>query len=547
MTENFKNNPVSDNNNPDFELLNILNEFSSNEKENSLLPEGFEDMLKRYGVGDEVIEDIEKAVKETQESKQDFIKRKEMLENKEDKTLPTQNKNPSQRIIYDADTTPETKSNSVPVVPFDLDMSLSSKNKKSTENNPDSGTRIIYDADGNFESTKEKIISKDANTVSSNYTESKTDTADSLASEKSLNSENDSIADLINEGETKPQDKSDWNELPDEEKKEVSGFTKFLKSFIPWKGDPVREIVRKIVMVASLCVIIYYGFYFVNYFRAMGMSVNDMNELAELATEPVTSQNTDLWEEIRSQYPNVAFPENMQPRWASLYALNNDFSGWISVPNTNIDVVVVQAKDNTEYLKKNYYGKNSKYGTPFLDFRNFPNGFETLDKNTVIYGHNMKDGLMFAQLEKYMTPDGFIESPIISYSTPNTTYYWKIYAAFVSNGTPNYDNGYLFNYIVPRFRSDEAFMEYITALDERKLYTTGVEMLPTDKILTLSTCSYEFDEARLAVVARLVREGESLDIDSSLITINPSPRYPQRWYDERKLENPYRNSYRWLP
>jgi sortase B len=327
-----------------------------------------------------------------------------------------------------------------------------------------------------------------------------------------------------------------------------SKFVRFLKNFLPWKGDPGKEIVRKLIMLASLCIIVYYSVYFINYFRAYGSSIKDMDELAELTSDYDNNNDTEaVWESIRQKYPNVNFPAKLNPKFAPLYAINQDFGGWISIGNTNIDAVVVKSSDNKDYLKTNFYGKENKYGTLFLDYRNFRNGFDELDRNTIIHGHNMKDGLMFAQLENYMKPQGFIDSPLIIYDTPYQTYYWKVYAVVVTNGLPKDDNGYLFNYIVPNFQSDEAFMEYIRALDERKLYDTGVGIQPTDKILTLSTCSYEFKEARLAVVARLVRPGESVEIDPSLVKVNPNPRYPQAWYDAKKLDNPYNDAYKWQP
>ena len=91
----------------------------------------------------------------------------------------------------------------------------------------------------------------------------------------------------------------------------------------------------------------------------------------------------------------------------------------VRVPNTAIDVQVVQAEDNDEYLKQDFYGNYSRYGCPFLDFRCDP---KYLSQNTVIYGHHMSDGLVFAELDKYKKPDGFKESPIIEYDTLFKTY-----------------------------------------------------------------------------------------------------------------------------
>ena len=80
---------------------------------------------------------------------------------------------------------------------------------------------------------------------------------------------------------------------------------------------------------------------------------------------------------------------------------------------------------------------------------------------------------------------------------------------------------------------------------QRSLYDTGVDVLPSDKILTLSTCSHEFEDARFVVVARLVRQGESEEVDVSRASVNSNPRYPQAYYDKKKQKNPYVNASQW--
>ncbi len=88
-------------------------------------------------------------------------------------------------------------------------------------------------------------------------------------------------------------------------------------------------------------------------------------------------------------------------------------------------------------------------------------------------------------------------------------------------------------------------MEYISEVDKRAFYKTGVDIQPGDSILTLSTCCYDFDSAKLVVVARQVRQGESTDVDTSKAVKNANPRYPQAWYDANDKTNPYANDTRW--
>ena len=102
--------------------------------------------------------------------------------------------------------------------------------------------------------------------------------------------------------------------------------------------------------------------------------------------------------------------------------------------------------------------------------------------------------------------------------------------------------------------TDENFAEFIAEVQKRSLYHTDVEVLPTDKILTLQTCTRDLDlsprkqeDARCIVMARLVREGESETVDVAKAVQNENPKYPQLYYDKYKLENPYRNDEQWYP
>ena len=134
---------------------------------------------------------------------------------------------------------------------------------------------------------------------------------------------------------------------------------------------------------------------------------------------------------------------------------------------------------------------------------------------------------------------------MIEFDTLYRSYKFKIYAVLITNSKEADDNGYIFNYTVTDFGSNDKFMEYIAAVDERKLYTTGVDIQPTDKILTLQTCTYEFSDARLVVIGRMLRENESTVIDTSLATVNENPRYPQAYYDKKGMQNPYADAPKW--
>ena len=94
--------------------------------------------------------------------------------------------------------------------------------------------------------------------------------------------------------------------------------------------------------------------------------------------------------------------------------------------------------------------------------------------------------------------------------------------------------------MVSDFPSEEDFWTYISEINERSIYSTGVDISENDELLTISTCNYSFDGARMIIVCRKVRKGENADVNLSLVATNKSPKYPQAWYDEKGLNNPYK-------
>ena len=116
----------------------------------------------------------------------------------------------------------------------------------------------------------------------------------------------------------------------------------------------------------------------------------------------------------------------------------------------------------------------------------------------------------------------------------------------LTNGEKEQDNGYLFNYMFANLSSEEVLESYLGEIKQRSLYYPEVDIALSDKILTISTCVYDFDEARLIILARMVRPGESTAV-SGRVYGNENPRYPQAYYDNLKLVNPYADEELWYP
>ncbi len=310
----------------------------------------------------------------------------------------------------------------------------------------------------------------------------------------------------------------------------------------PAKGDVVSKIVLTISsIVIVVCVGILANTYIIRPLQFRKQAEELSAQMSENLAQHEMAEVVDTG--LEEEFPGVEFPTGMLAKYAKLYVANSDLRGWIKIPGFEIDLPVVQGDDNDYYLKKNVYGKYTTYGVPFYDYR--MTDFENLHRNNVIYGHNMRsDDLIFGMLENYRKIDGFKQAPVIECNTIYGDYTWFVYAVFISNSKPADDNGYFLPYnFIDVSQAD--FEKYISEIDKRKFYTTGVDINSSDKILTLSTCCYDFNDARLVVVARLRREGESVVVDTSKAIENPNPKYPQKWYDVNKKVNPYAEDVRW--
>lgn len=260
---------------------------------------------------------------------------------------------------------------------------------------------------------------------------------------------------------------------------------------------------------------------------------------------------------IENNYKSVSFPDGILESMKTLYALNSDVAGYISIPGTEMSTPVMISDNNDYYLKRDFYKRltsdltDCNYGNIFLDYRCTP---DYLSKNMIIYGHTTGKSTgvpkqAFRSLYDYKNKQHFIDCPIIKYNTLYEEYTYKICAVFLSTTEGSADGGYVFNYIYPDM-SDGNMVGYIEQVKQRMLYETGVTLEPTDSVITLSTCIYDYGKSvdtRLVVVGRLLHEGESESIDASLVKDNPNYRRPQVWYNSNGKENPYKNSRSWQP
>lgn len=209
--------------------------------------------------------------------------------------------------------------------------------------------------------------------------------------------------------------------------------------------------------------------------------------------------NTELQERfVQEVVPTISEPtadlidaeESQVPISIDFDALkqeNSDIIGWIYCPDTPINYPVVQGKDNDQYLRADLKGQYLVSGTIFADYRN---GIIGTDSNFIVYGHNMKDSTMFGTLVKYKEQSYYDEHPILYFLTPETNYIIDLCAGAVVKRDSD----------IYRITPQENTIAEIVA---KSTFSSSVEIAESEYIITLSTCSYEFNNARYVVIGKL--------------------------------------------
>lgn len=329
-------------------------------------------------------------------------------------------------------------------------------------------------------------------------------------------------------------------------KKKQNIFAAIFQGLIPWKGDSVGEIVRKIVFLVSLVLLAVTGFVILDtYVFAPARDTTKYNE------EILTLYNQAPTKEQVEQLPE----KSINTKYAPLYAANNDFVGWIEIVNTSVNYPVVQGKDNEEYLHMGYNKEYSYSGTLFADYENVFSPTEPMSANTIIYGHNMLVDSFFTEVARYYSPDYgldyFKERAVINFNTLYENASYKIFSVMLLNTTDNY--GEVFPYQTKiNFSNREQFNDFVAECFDRSKYYTGVDVKYGDELLTLSTCEFKsgLSDMRVVVLARKVRDGESAEFteeEKNAFFENPAPKlcdtmaewYPpfeKRYWDPAWLE-----------
>ncbi|WAW15372.1 class B sortase [Peptostreptococcus equinus] len=183
-------------------------------------------------------------------------------------------------------------------------------------------------------------------------------------------------------------------------------------------------------------------------------------------------------------------------KYQNIYKENNDFVGWLKIPNTKIDYPVMSTpNDPNYYLRRNFEKENSISGTPYIG-----EGIDVNSKSFIIYSHNMKNHTMFGTLEKYKDIEYRNSNNLIEFDTFGGQRLYEIIAAYHIDLDKQHFKYY--NYYGDW--SEERFNDFVENISKISIYGKVEDVSYTDQIIQLSTCSYFTDDGRFVIVAKRI-------------------------------------------
>ena len=247
------------------------------------------------------------------------------------------------------------------------------------------------------------------------------------------------------------------------------------------------KILLSVLFVIFACVFVFSGYKLYTILHGYKVAENLYDGISSkyVTTAEAKEEQTDPLKDEEKSPISVDFP--------SMLEQNPDVAGWLFSADTAINYPVAIGEDNFFYLHRLIDGSYNSSGTLFIDClceRDFSG------KNTLIYGHHMNDGSMFASIRDYSSQEYYDAHPKMYLNTPDQNYRVELFAGYITDAdSDTYTIG---------FPSGEAYLEYLNKMRSQSEFKSDVELTADDRIVTLSTCTYEYYDARYVVQGKLV-------------------------------------------
>lgn len=253
---------------------------------------------------------------------------------------------------------------------------------------------------------------------------------------------------------------------------------------------------KKSSRVTMLLLIIFAALFFLSAYKLWENYQNNQMQtqaFAELShnVEQITTDDNNL------QSDEVG---GILPEYAEIYAENHNLWGWLKIEGTEVDYPIMHTPNKPEYyLHRDFQGNYASMGVPFLDGACYDGC-----QNYLIYGHNMKNGTMFTPILAYAQEDFYNEHRFIQLDTMYERGTYAVIAAFYSQVYERDDTDVFRYYRYTDLTDETVFNDYIEQIGAVALYDTGYELVSSDTLLTLSTCSYHTENGRFVLVAKKI-------------------------------------------
>ena len=255
------------------------------------------------------------------------------------------------------------------------------------------------------------------------------------------------------------------------------------------KKKTAGDIFRYIVVVIAACVFVFSAVQLGRIFLEYRAGTQEYDRIREYVQEEPQEETDELLEGEA-----VDRPVPPEVDWESLTAINQDIIAWIQIEGTEISYPVMKGTDNDYYLHHTFERNSNSAGSIFIEYTN---SSDFQDCNTIIYGHNMRNGSMFGLLKKYFQSQDSLPGRYVWICTPEKDYRYEIFSSHVVDAAGE---------VYTLFSApDQQFQQYLDSMKAQSLVDFGVDVTKEDKIITLSTCTGN-DATRFVVQAR--REGE---------------------------------------
>ena len=270
------------------------------------------------------------------------------------------------------------------------------------------------------------------------------------------------------------------------------------------------DVIRLIVMLAALAVFLYSGYTLYGFYKEYKKSSDEYDNLEnsyavdqEQESENIDNlEDDDALQSISGQEVRTVFEDGEEKTlpvlknpidFTQLLSVNSDIVGWLRIRALDISYPVVQGKDNDYYLHRTFEKTDNFAGCLFVNSYNMG---DFTDQNTIIYGHNMKNGSMFGKLKNFNDPEVFKKSRYFWIFTPDFIYQYRIFSASVVDKTGlTYQISF----------TDDEFDQFISrAYSNSVVDHQDVTVTKEDRIVTLSTCTGD-DSTRFVVMGKLAQ------------------------------------------